>query len=143
MHEAKASTPSARGLSRRMPSNDGRAMAVEDRTREQASPDARFRAKLRELEDDLAGLKGARERMVAAGQRARRQLAEQTEKTASRSSDDGLATVTCDGRGRVREVTLDAARYAKTNERELSEAVLQARQRARAVTGGESKAAKA
>ncbi|WP_415645899.1 YbaB/EbfC family nucleoid-associated protein [Stackebrandtia soli] len=92
---------------------------------------ARFAAKLREVEDDLAMLRGARERMVAAGVVAQRQLDETTGTLISRTSEDGTATVVCNGLGKVQRVTLDETVYNKLGEQEVCDAVKQARQLAR------------
>ncbi|MGH8793881.1 MAG: hypothetical protein ACRDXX_14710, partial [Stackebrandtia sp.] len=78
-------------------------MAIEEQFRGAKGAHERFQAKLRELEDDLAGLRGARERMVAAGVRFKAEFDDLAEETTSRTSDDGLATVTCDGQGEVRD----------------------------------------
>jgi DNA-binding protein YbaB len=92
---------------------------------------ARFQARLREVEEDLARLRGARERMTAVGVRARERAAVSAAELTTRVSQDGLATVTCTGTGAVRAVQLDTARYNGADDDQLCAAVLQARQQAR------------
>ena len=90
-----------------------------------------FEAKLREVETELARLRGARENMAAVGIAARRHAEDIADDLTTDSSDDGIATVTCDGNGQVHRVVLDSARYNRVDENRLCAAVLQARQRAR------------
>lgn len=97
----------------------------------QPDRDSRFAAKLREVEDELARLRGARENMVAAGAHAREVASELAEDTIDNTSDDGVATVSCDGRGKVSKVVFDIAGYNRVSEKQLCASVLQARQRAR------------
>lgn len=104
------------------------------------NPNARFQAKLREVEADLARLRGAREQMVAAGLQAREVATELSAETFDNTSDDGVATVVCDGRGRVSRVVFDRTGYNGVNENQLCAAVLQARQRARELARRESRA---
>ncbi|HIW63262.1 MAG TPA: hypothetical protein H9881_12455 [Candidatus Stackebrandtia excrementipullorum] len=90
-----------------------------------------FAAKLRAVEDDLARLKGARERMNAAADRLRAtERAAPTDLT-TRSSPDGLATVSCRENGRVHLVEVDSDRYNKVSEKRLCQAVADARSYAR------------
>ena len=79
----------------------------------------------------MAQLRGARERMAAAGARARQFVAEIGGELSHRVSGDGLAKVTCDGLGNVRNVAFDKARYNRASERQLCQAVVQARNAAR------------
>lgn len=97
----------------------------------QRNPRSRFDAKLREVEEDLARLRGARERMVAAGAHAREVASELAADTVDHASEDGVATVTCDGRGKVAKVVFDKAGYNRVNENQLCASILQARHRAR------------
>ncbi|HZE41085.1 MAG TPA: hypothetical protein VE172_19985 [Stackebrandtia sp.] len=98
-----------------------------------------YAAKLREVEEHLARLRGARERMVAVGVGARQLDAELGTDTHARSSDDGLAIVACDGQGRVRRVELDGHGYDGVDDERLCAAVLQARRRARRVARAEAR----
>lgn len=94
-------------------------------------PRSRFEAKLREVEEDLARLRGARELMVAAGAHARAVAGELAGDTIDHTSDDGVATVSCDGRGQVAKVEFDKAGYNRVDDKQLCASVLQARHRAR------------
>lgn len=90
-----------------------------------------FAAKLRAVEDDLARLKGARERMSAAADRLRTADKTVPKNLTSRSSGDGLATVSCRENGRVHLVEVDSTRYNKVSEKRLCQAVADARSQAR------------
>lgn len=90
-----------------------------------------YETRLRDVEADLARLRGAREQMIASTARTQRLLDELTDDLTERCDDDGLATVTCDGAGRILRIVLDSTRYARTDENRLRAAVLEARTRAR------------
>lgn len=92
---------------------------------------SRFEARLREVETELARLRGVRDTMVAAGARARELAAALAADTVASTSDDGVATVSCDGRGHVDTVVFDRAGYNRIDEKQLCDSVLQARYRAR------------
>lgn len=102
-----------------------------ERVRPFSGAQSRFQEKLRTVEDDLARLRGARERMVSVGVKARMIADDINDELTSYTSEDGVATVTCDGRGHILRVVLDSAGYNKVDEQRLCAAVLQARQRAR------------
>lgn len=102
-----------------------------------------FAAKLRSVEDDLARLRGARERMSVAAERLRAAEKASPAAVTSRSSADGLATVSCRENGRVHLVEVDSARYNKVSEQRLCQAVADARSQAReaALAGSDARRA--
>src|SRR5690606_34765293 len=105
---------------------------VMDRATSSSAAHARFAAKLSEVEEDLAKLRGAREEMLSVKTKAAAppRTVDDDEVT-SRSSDDGLAEVHIDAQGDVVKVDLDSAGYHGSDERDLCAAVLHARKRAR------------
>ncbi|HEY1174893.1 MAG TPA: YbaB/EbfC family nucleoid-associated protein [Phytomonospora sp.] len=83
-------------------------------------------ARAAEVENLLGRLGTARRTMLAAAERAedlREQIAD--ERVEARSPD-GLATVVCDGLGKVQRVELDTVRYNRATEEQLCAAVLTA-----------------
>ncbi|GAA4920125.1 hypothetical protein LX16_4631 [Stackebrandtia albiflava] len=98
--------------------------------------DAGYAAKLRALEDDLAMLRGARERMSTAGARLRATVEAAKEKVYRSTSEDGLAEVECLGSGKVHRITVDSTRYNEVDEARLCEAVVEARTKARTIARG-------
>ncbi|MFD0559956.1 hypothetical protein FB566_0610 [Stackebrandtia endophytica] len=90
-----------------------------------------FAAKLRAVEEDLAKLRGARERMSAAAARLRKATEETPKNLTARASDDGLATVQCTDTGAVHQVELDNTGYNKVSQDQLCQAVASARSHAR------------
>lgn len=102
-------------------------------TREEPLPDAqsRFQAKLQEVEHDLARLRGARERMAQVGKQAHQLCEDLGAESTTQSSNDGLASVTCGGTGKVQRVVLDGSSYRQASAQQVCDSVLQARDLAR------------
>ncbi|GLZ79763.1 hypothetical protein Afil01_45700 [Actinorhabdospora filicis] len=84
-----------------------------------------------EVEGLLGRLSAARRSMLAAAERAEDVRERVADVRVAAGSPDGLATVTCDGRGKVQRVEFDSVRYNRATEDQLCAAVLAALARAR------------
>lgn len=84
-----------------------------------------------QVEGLLDRLGAARRSMLAAAERAEDVRERVADARVTAASPDGLAMVTCDGRGKVQRVEFDSVRYNRATEDQVCAAVLAALVRAR------------